>query len=544
MAHVTGCLCRFCLVMGLLGLPFPALQASPALPPHVEGELLVRYGPGMLTGVRAALPHGTTVEPVTPDTVRVILPAGEDLAQMQDRLARDPRVRHVQPNYIKRIQLLPNDHNFVLQWGMHNLGWPVPLPNGPDVAGTAGADIDAVSAWDVTTGSGEIVVALIDTGVQLDHRELAVNLWNNPNEAPNGVDDDNNGYVDDIRGWDWVGNDSLPIDNEGHGTGLAGIIAARGNNGFQIAGLNWQVSLMVLRTFDSQGVSDTRSIVKAIRYAVDHGARIINASYGAVGGTAPGTPGFDEAEYEAYRYAAERGVLVVAAACNNGAVNDGPRACVPASYDLPNIVSVAASDMNDRIADFSNRGAESVDLAAPGVGIVTVAWRNRSLGAYTVVDGTSIASAFVTGAAALLQARARELGLTLSAERLRAILVDSTDILPGLSGVVASSGRLNIARALAALEDFARTQGTDGEGAQNGAGGGGGNGGSSGGGGAALWVLVLAGVWCWGAMIPASSTTVPWRGWWPSARVLTSCIPSGRWPPVRWQARSSSGSSS
>ncbi|HHH35250.1 MAG TPA: hypothetical protein ENK48_00290 [Gammaproteobacteria bacterium] len=440
-------------VMLLLGAAASSVAAD-----YVPGELIVTYGEGSVTAVRSSLPPGSRLTPLTGDTVRVILPPGQDMAEMRRRLSGDPRIRHVQPNYIKRIQLLPDDPTFSYQWAMMNTGQSVPDGTGAFTSGTSGADVRATSAWDVTTGSPDVVIAVIDTGMALNHPDLAANLWNNPLEVPgNGVDDDANGYVDDIHGWDWIDNDASPADGNGHGSYVAGVIAARGNNGRQIAGLNWRASLMVLRTFDRQGVSSTDNIVAAVRYAVDQGAKVINASYGSQGAARPGAPDFDQAEYDAYRYARDHGVLVVAAACNDGRSNDASQACVPASYDLSNILSVAASDMNDRLAGFSNWGS-SVDLAAPGVTIATTAWRSTSPDTLALVDGTSIASSFVSGAAALLLARAEALGLKPSLNTLRQLITDNVDVLPALAGRVASSGRLNVSSALAALEKLPGTQ--------------------------------------------------------------------------------------
>ncbi len=491
-------------------LPLAAIASALASPSQaadfVAGELIVKYRAGDVTAVRSSLSPAAALDPLAPGIARVVLPPGQSLTAAMKRFAADPHILQVQPNYIKHTQLVPDDSDFSYQWGMQNSGQEVLTSSAQRVAGRAGADVSAVSAWNVSTGDRGVVIAIIDTGVELTHPELSANLWTNPGEAPNnGVDDDGNGYIDDVHGWDWADGDNTPADGNGHGTHIAGIIAARGNNRMQIAGLNWQVSLMVLRAFDSQGVSSTAHVVRAIRYAVDNGARIINASYGALGGASPVAPGFDAREFEAYRYAADRGVLVIAAACNEAINNDGLRACVPASYDLPNIVAVAATDQNDRLAGFSSWGEKTVDLAAPGVNIATTPWRTKAADVVAVVDGTSIASSFVSGGAALLLARGDELGLALSATRLRGILMDHVDQLPAtLGGRVGSGGRLNIAKALAALDALATTQEVaPPSSAQSSADSNSGNGGprtssTGGGGGALLWLLILYGwrLWC------------------------------------------------
>ncbi|MFQ5487738.1 MAG: S8 family peptidase [Gammaproteobacteria bacterium] len=484
----------------LAWVPVFALQAAE----FVAGELMVKYRGTSVTGVRSAFPAGASLEALAPGVVRVKLPRGQDPQQARARLAADPRILHVQPNYIKRIQLIPDDNQFFHQWGMQNSGQEVLTAGGQRVRGVAGADVSATAAWNVTTGDPGVVVAIIDTGVELAHAELSANLWSNPGEAPgNGVDDDGNGYVDDIHGWDWADGDNVPDDGNGHGTQIAGIIAARGNNQRQVAGLNWQLSVMVLRTFDSQGVSKTSDIVAAINYAVDNGARIINASYGTLGGVNRGANNFDQLEFDAYDQARARGVLVVAAACNEGINNDdGPEACVPASYSLSNILAVAATDQNDVLARFSNWGSLTVDLAAPGANIATIPWHNNAPDVVSVGNGTSVAAAFVSGAAALLLARGGE---TLVASDLRELLVNNVDPLDALAGIVASNGRLNVASALQALEDGTAIQGSDTPSSSDGNTNVNINGGTragSSGGGALLWLLFLYGWLLWRRPLP------------------------------------------
>jgi subtilisin family serine protease len=250
-----------------------------------------------------------------------------------------------------------------MQWALRNTGQAVPDESGGTVSGTTDVDIDAPDAWDVSTGDGNVVVAVIDTGVDTGHPDLAPNMWSNTGEtAGNGVDDDGNGYIDDTGGWDFVDGDNNTRDLNGHGTHIAGVIAARGNDGSSVAGLNWDVSLMALRGMDINGVTTTADVIAAINYAVANGAKVINASYGSAT--------FDNAERDAISNAASNGVLFVAPSCNNSQNND-INPCYPASYDLDNIIAVAASDQNDNLAGFSNRGVQAVDLAAPGVNIAS-----------------------------------------------------------------------------------------------------------------------------------------------------------------------------
>ena len=429
---------------------------------YVDGEVLVRYETGLVAAVRDGLPPGYHMEVVSSGVARVTLDKDRPVEEAIAELGAHPGIAHVQPNYIKRIQQRPDNARFNVQWGMDNQGQLIPDGNNQFVRGVADADIDAPEAWDMTTGDRNILIAVIDTGIDRQHPDLNPNLWQNPGEAVNGVDDDGNGYVDDFYGWDFAQDDNLPDDGNGHGTYMSSIIGARGHGAIQVAGLNWQVSLMVLGAFDNQGASKTSTIVEAIRYAVDNGADIINASYGAMGGANQGSLAFDRLEYDAYDYARQNGVLVIAAACNQGKDNDRSTSCVPASYDLGNIIAVAATDQSDRLADFSNFGSNSVDLAAPGVNIAASLWDNYEVGTVTIIDGTSIASAFVSGAAGLVLARARDLGKTLSADGLRDLILDNVDPLPSeLGGRIATGGRLNVANSVAAVESIQNTQQND-----------------------------------------------------------------------------------
>ena len=271
---------------------------------------------------------------------------------------RNPDVAYVEPNYIRYLNATtPNDPLFSRLWGLNNTGQSV-----SGTSGTAGADVDGPEAWDVTQGSSTVVIAVIDTGVDYNHPDLAGNIWSNPGEvAGNRIDDDNNGYADDIRGWDFVDNDNEPMDVQGHGTHVSGTIAAMGNNSIGVTGVCWQAKIMPLRIFDAFGGSATSArIIAAVGYAVNKGAKIINASFGG--------PDYSQAEYDALSSANSAGVLFVAAAGNETANND-TTPCYPAGYNLPNIISVAATDQNDELTYFSNYGATSVHVAAPGQNI-------------------------------------------------------------------------------------------------------------------------------------------------------------------------------
>lgn len=284
-----------------------------------------------------------------------------DFMSVEDAIAQyknDPDVEYAEPNYILRALLTPNDTSYNQLWGLNNTGQTV---NG--TSGTNDADIDAPEAWDITTGCiTDVVIAVIDTGVAYNHPDLAANIWSNTGEnctTPIG-DNDGNGYANDCRGWDFLDNDNDPMDYNSHGTHVAGTIAARGNNSSGITGVMWCAKIMPLRFLGVSGAGDTANAAAAVTYAANNGAKVINASFG--GGA------YSQTMYDAINYARSRNVLFVAAAGNDGTNNDTTPA-YPASYNLDNIISVAATDQNDALASFSNRGATSVDLAAPGVNI-------------------------------------------------------------------------------------------------------------------------------------------------------------------------------
>jgi large repetitive protein len=347
-------------------------------------------------------------------------------SEVADELAAAGAVRFVEPNYVLRASRVPNDSAFGRLWGLRNVG---------QQGGKPGADVNAPAAWDVVTG-GPVTVAVIDTGVDGDHPDLAENMWTNPGESENGADDgDVNGLADDLHGADFLDQDNDPDDDSGHGTHVAGIIGARGNNGTGTAGVNWSVRLMAVKFMNENGEGSTADAAAAIDYAVDSGAKVINASWGG--------PTFSEALYDAVSRAADHDVLFVAAAGNAG-VNADHSPDYPAAFELPNVVSVGASDTHDRLLDFSNYGSESVDLTAPGDEIYSTVPTSVDESGYATFSGTSMAAPFVSGAAALYLARSP----ASSAAQVRDALLRTTDRSSSLAGKMATGGRLNVARAL------------------------------------------------------------------------------------------------
>jgi len=264
-----------------------------------------------------------------------------------------PEVEYAEPNHVRTLAALPGDARFGQLWGLHNTG---------QTGGAAGADIKAPAAWGITTGSQEVVVAVLDTGVDYMHPDLAANMWVNPGEvAGNGIDDDGNGYVDDIHGGNTLTGSGDPLDDNGHGTHVAGSIGAVGDNGIGVTGVNWDVSIMAVKMLGANGSGSTASAIAAFQYAAANGADIISNSWGGM--YAP-----SQAEYDAI---AAIDALFVFAAGNEGRDNDGIAPFYPASYDLPNIISVGASDHTDARAGFSNYGAATVDVFAPGANILS-----------------------------------------------------------------------------------------------------------------------------------------------------------------------------
>lgn len=430
----------FALLLAAACLAAPAAarlpERHPATGPH---ELIV----GFRTGV-GPLQRGKALAPVAGRTERwfsrinaavVRLPANGS-AQALAMLAADPRVRYVEQNAVVHAADLPDDPSLAQLWGLDNQGQTV---NG--VTGAPDADIDASEAWSVTTGSPGVVVGVIDTGVDFGHPDLAANQWINPGEdcpgcRTDGVDNDHNGYVDDWRGWDFVSDDNNPLDDNGHGTHVAGTIGAVGDNGVGVAGVNWNVRIMAVKFLGANGSGTTADAVSAVLYATANGAVVTNNSWS--GGA------FSQALLDALRTADARGSLFVAAAGNDGRDIDATPA-YPASYDVPNVLSVAATDSRDAKAAFSNYGSRSVDLGAPGVNIYST-WTG---GTYRFASGTSMATPHVAGAAALV--RAAFPGA--SPAGTKALLLGTADPLPSLAGATASGARLNIGSAVACSDE-------------------------------------------------------------------------------------------
>ena len=363
-----------------------------------------------------------------------------------------PHLMRVEPDRLYYSARLPNDTRFSEQFAMRNVGQPIPAIGG--VLGTSGADIKVQNVWDISIGTRDNVVAVIDTGVDLQHPDLVNNLWVNPGEvAGNGIDDDGNGYVDDVNGYDFAELDANPDDEPtgGHGTAVAGCIGAQGNNGLGVAGVNWNVSIMALKIADRFGRLSTNAIVAAHDYATMMLQRGINivASNNSYGGFAPAFYEDAEEGFNAERDAIQRfvnaGGTFVASAGNSSFDNDNPNfKAYPASYNIPQIIAVAATDNNDALAGFSNYGVRTVDVAAPGVQIMTTA----DGGGYQYISGTSFSGPIVAGIVSLL----KSIKPNASAVEIKQALIDGSDPLPSMQGKIRSGGRVNVERSLQALQ--------------------------------------------------------------------------------------------
>ncbi len=462
-------------LVSLVPLPDQAAHAQNprTVPPPVHrkaefvpGELLVRFRPGeaaaqtkskmqlsVFSGGRSLrveinwfggsdLVEGLKLARVSPDATLDAIKA----------LRARPDVLYAEPNYIRHFDAVPNDTFYASQWPLKN-----PPPNG-------GGGISAEAAWDTTTGSQNVVVGVIDSGIDTDHRDLKDNIFVNTAEVPgNNVDDDGNGFIDDVNGWDFIHNDRTVFDSAAddfHGTHVAGIIGARGNNSIGIAGVNWNVQLMPLKAIGPQGGTDS-ILIETYKYAKmmrQRGVnlRVLNNSYGG--------QAFSQGLFDAIKELGDAGILFVAAAGNDTLNNDSvPH--FPASCDLPNVISVAASNQSGFFAlEFSNRGSQTVHLAAPGVGVLSTTphgYSGEGLVAantdpdgstYSIFDGTSMAAPHVTGAAVL--AVTANPGISL--QKLRSALLFGVDESGVFFSRTITGGRFNANRTIQlALENDA-----------------------------------------------------------------------------------------
>lgn len=401
--------------------------------PFVAGRVIVGFNDNLTEQQQNLLLQAEQLNLIkrfsTINAVVVEIPDARSVASVISLLKNLPQVKYAEPDYIKTLTRRPNDPSYPEMWGLSNTG---------QSGGTSGADISAEQAWDLYTGSQEVVVAVIDSGVDYNHPDLQPNRWVNPGEiAGNGIDDDQNGYIDDVFGWDFGDGDADPMDQDGHGTHVAGTIAASGNNALGVTGVSWNSKIMALKGAVGAGDLPTSATIEAIQYMTmmktRYGVNIVvsNNSYGG--------DQFSQAEEDAIARSIDAGILFVAAAGNDGNNND-VNPSYPDGYDLDGIISVAATDHNDRLAGFSNFGLTTVDIAAPGEDILSTV----PGGGYDLNSGTSMASPHVAGVATLIAGYRP--GLTVG--QIKSAILRGADPIPALAGTSVTGARLNAYKSL------------------------------------------------------------------------------------------------
>lgn len=397
---------------------------------YVDDEVLIKIRQGTNQSLLAEINNRLGTELLETfgdlDWIRVRLPEGMTVEKAIEEYKEIYGIEAVQPNFYYRLALTPNDPMFPNS-GMYGL-----------------QRISAPAAWDLSIGSQDVVIANIDTGIRYTHEDLAANMWTNAGEIPNnGIDDDSNGFIDDYYGYDFRYNDPDPLDENGHGTHTAGTSGAVGNNGLGVTGVSWNVKIMAIKIYSASGTDSTSAMLinayNYVRLMKNRGVnvRVTNNSYA----DCPEACGYDQATKDALDALGNAGVLNVFAAGNNGR-NIDLQPIYPASYNSPHILTVASSTSTDARSGFSNYGSVSVDLAAPGSGILSTTRTSDS--SYGILSGTSMATPHVAGAAALLSAYNPKL----STASLKATLMNTVDVLPAWNGLVKSNGRLNVFNAL------------------------------------------------------------------------------------------------
>lgn len=426
----------------------PANKTQEARSQHefVEGQLIVGLKPNVTMSSALAGYEATVLDK---DLAIYKLKFSGDMDTAIAALSSKEGVDFVEPNYkvsIGQAKPAPRDTLWMQLWGLKNYG----QNSSQGAEGNEGSDIQALEAWTKTTGSKTVRVGVIDSGVDYNHPDLKPNMRGNSAELNGvpGVDDDGNGYADDVYGWDFIGDLNTkpyygqigspnPMDENGHGTHVAGTIGAYGNNQVGVVGVNWEVEIVALKFLNKDGSGQNADAVRAIRYAADNDIDVINASWG--GGPA------SNAMKKVIEYAESKGVLFVAAAGNDSKNNDHTDS-YPSNYEVESLISVAASDNRDRIAKFSNIGFKKVHLAAPGVDIMSTVPLDalERSEPYASFSGTSMAAPHVAGAAALLIAS--DGSFKKNPKAIKERILQTVDVLPNMTTVVSSGGRLNLNR--------------------------------------------------------------------------------------------------
>ena len=409
-----------------------------------EGEILVKFRDGVRPFERNQIHRAVDVNIRSKvfqiGVERIQARGGETTQELLDYYQENTLVEFAEPNRFFYTRRTPNDPRFDELYGLHNTG---------QTGGSPDADIDAPEAWNTEIGdTSVVVVAIIDTGVDYSHEDLSDRIWINSGEIPdNGLDDDGNGYVDDVRGWDFANSDNDPFDDQGHGTHVAGTVAATGDNGIGVTGVSWNSRIMPLKfmvpTANGDAVGSTWDAIQAILYAADMGARVANNSWGC----GPDNTCFSQALENTISYASNRGMLFVVAAGNDSNDNDSI-IDYPCTSSQPNVICVAATNDQDQKIGFSNYGLTTVDLGAPGSGILSTVPAGScslcALSGYRLLSGTSMAAPHVSGAAALFLSKFT----SATVAGVKNSLFLSVDPISALSGLTVTGGRLNVRDAL------------------------------------------------------------------------------------------------
>jgi subtilisin family serine protease len=419
------------LVLLVILYPLSVFPGTPHTAPHAPGEILVKFKEGRSRGhiesrrgfrgfKVAKRMKGIPID-------RIKIPDGLNVEEAISLYRARPDVEYAEPNYIRRAFKTPNDTYFSELWGLNNTG---------QTGGTQDADIDAPEAWDMQADCTSVVIAVLDTGADLDHVDLKDNIWKNLGEdwidgipGNDKEDNDRNGMIDDYYGWDFVNRDNDPSDDNApdyHGTHVTGIIGARGNNGAGITGVCWEASIMQLKILDSKGDGTVAEELAGVQYAIANGADIINLSFGGAN--------WSRIEYDALKHAGYAGVLVIASAGNESTDND-KLPVYPSSHNLDNIISVTATDDNDELLSWANYGLNSVDVAAPGFAIYSTQAGNG----YQYASGSSMATPYVAGLAALIWAH----DTSLTFYEVKDSILFRVDPKSSLEGEILTGGRIN-----------------------------------------------------------------------------------------------------
>ena len=418
--------------------PINNTESAPFEPRQANApEVMVKFKPGISEEAIQRITHGLNDQ--VEDEIEAVpgLDAIDDLDDVDAETVASEYRKLPEVEYAEAVfeieaddfapsPVTPSDPQFSAQWALLNDG---------SRGGTKGADISATYAWTVTTGSDKVVVAVLDSGVDYTHTDLASNIWIRPNNIP-AYEDRELGTIQDFHGFNAVDDSADPMDDNGHGTHCAGIIGAEGGNDIGIAGVNWKVQIMPLKFMNKSGYGTTKAAIEAISYVIDRkkagvNVRVISASWGSTQKS--------RALEDVIRKAGEAGILFVAAS-GNASTNNDRSPHYPSSYNLPSVISVAALDRNDQLATFSNYGVKSVAIAAPGVDILST-WLGDE---YEEKSGTSMATPVISGVAALIVAHTPNI----TVDQLREKILASVDPLDSLKGKVATGGRINAAKAL------------------------------------------------------------------------------------------------